>query len=510
MFSPILRSLPLLALTGSVVAQGTCDLAKTTNGALGTPLTLRLSNAPLNRSALFMLSTNAGPTPLSAVDPRDTRALSVGLELAAFWFTAPTGNGTLVLGIPIPNDPNLAGASLHLQAVTYFGTSLAFGAISNPVVQQLGIAGTPIPLPARLVAPRALGTVFPSDGDVLVAGGGQGGLLSATGLATSEHYDFETMTVRAGPSLGTPRALAASAILADGRVLLAGGVDATGSALATAVVYDPATRAFVPTNPMSRPRALHEATTLADGRVLVVGGTTSTADPVQAASGAQATAEIWDPATGRWTTAAGMSDRLLGPDLTTMLDGRVLLSGGYDVDSVFGIPLPVGSIPRCRIYNPTSNTWSSAAAMNDARMAHGINTVLLGDGRILVTGGASAGIDPSAASAIAGAEIYDPAGNAWTPLPPMAFPRSLHTVTTLPNATVLVAGGASGTLAAPVELTSVQMLDLVTGNWRSLAPLNTARAGHAAALMPDGMVVVFGGQGQGGAATLSSIETIRP
>jgi hypothetical protein len=60
-------------------------------------------------------------------------------------------------------------------------------------------------------------------------------------------------------------------LLADGRVLIAGGVGDSGQ-LATAELYDPATGSFSPTDSMATARADNTAVLLADGRVLVAGG----------------------------------------------------------------------------------------------------------------------------------------------------------------------------------------------------------------------------------------------
>jgi hypothetical protein len=73
-------------------------------------------------------------------------------------------------------------------------------------------------------------------------------------------------------------------LLPDGRVLIAGGFDyVAGSGLDSAELYDPATGKFTSTGSMSSARSAHAATLLKDGRVLIVGGT------------ADATAELYQP-----------------------------------------------------------------------------------------------------------------------------------------------------------------------------------------------------------------------
>lgn len=500
----------LLLTAAALHAQGSFALDKATDGRLAFVAGFDFAGAPAASTLLFMTSSTSGPIPLSIVDPADTRSLTVGLELAPLWFTVSTGTGSGQVGLPTPNDASLAGLMLNFQGLTVPGTSLVFGALSNRVTQQLGLAGTPAALPRNLVTGRALAQAFRVGRDVMLAGGGQGSLLGATGLASTERYDFRNMTVVAGPSMTTPRALAFSARLTDGRVLVCGGVDATGVVLASAEIYDPATNAFTPTGSMTVARAAFDGTILADGRVMVAGGTTNLTDAIAALSNAQDTVEIWNPANGTWTRVASMADRLLAPDLTLLGNSQVLLSGGFDVDSFFGIPIPIGSVTTCRRYNPSTNVWSSAPAMPSSRGAHGINTLRLPDGRVLVTGGASSGPDLTQASSVANAAVYNPVTNSWASLPAMATPRAIHTATLTLDGRVVIAGGAGGTLSAPVETASVQVFDPATNSFATLGNLVTARAGHTAAVTDDGLIVLFGGQSGGGTTSLNGLETIRP
>jgi hypothetical protein len=320
------------------------------------------------------------------------------------------------------------------------------------------------------------------------------------------------MSAAPGPRLAAARALAAAVTLQDGKVLLAGGVDDLGNVLASAEIYDPVARTFTPTGAMGVPRVLHAAARLPDGKVLVSGGTTTLMDPVQLLATAQSSAEVFDPATGTWSGAAAMSRRLIGHGLHALGTGRVLASGGFQVNVLFGIPLPVGSIRECQLYNPATNAWTSAASMIQTRAVHGPSSIVLPNGRVLVTGGAQSGPDLTMAVTTAQAEVYDPVANAWANLPNMAVARITQSVTVIPDAGggpgVLVAGGATGSFAAPAAVDTVELLELSTLQWRPLPNLVAARGGHGAVLTPDGMAVLFGGQGAGG-STLASIETVR-
>src|SRR6516162_4063104 len=75
-------------------------------------------------------------------------------------------------------------------------------------------------------------------------------------------------------------------VLADGRVLIVGGLDASGP-LSTAEIFDPTQKTFTSAGKMVHARYGHTATLLAGGRVLIAGG--------HDASGPLASAEIFDP-----------------------------------------------------------------------------------------------------------------------------------------------------------------------------------------------------------------------
>ena len=120
-----------------------------------------------------------------------------------------------------------------------------------------------------------------------------------------------------------------SAMYADGKVLTVGGGKYNVVPTKTAEVLDldaPAP-AWRYTAPMAYARKHANATVLPDGKVLVTGGSGSAA--FNDGAGAVLAAEMWDPATGAWTTMASMRVKRVYHSTAILLpDGRVLSAGG--------------------------------------------------------------------------------------------------------------------------------------------------------------------------------------
>jgi hypothetical protein len=251
---------------------------------------------------------------------------------------------------------------------------------------------------------------------------------------------------------------------------------------------------LVMTDSLETARYAHRATLLPDGRVLITGGI-STADDRKAL----ASTEIYDRATGRFAAGAAMSTRRATHTATLLKTGRVLIAGGSEGESSHG------ELATAELYDPVSNIFTPTGSMNVARGGH--EATLLGDGRVLITGGVGiSGDDP----ALESAELYDPATGVFTPVGNMSRPRVDHTATLLPDGKVLIAGGFSlSDLAARPSL-SAELYDPLRRAFVGTGAMKTSRFKHSAVLLPNGKVLICGGADMRGNLTLSSAELYDP
>lgn len=199
--------------------------------------------------------------------------------------------------------------------------------------------------------------------------------------ASAEIYDPAKGTWAPAASMGSPRFEHTSTPLADGRVLIAGGLGPGGDGLRplqSVEVYDPAANAFVRSTDLNEGRTNHAAAVLADGSVLVVGGAGGTSGDVSLSS-----AEVFDPRQGSWTAVSRLAESRTGQTATALADGGVLVAGGESVSRGTR-----RSLSSAEVFDPSARTWRSAGSMSCPRSEH--EAVRLVDGSVLVIAGDAA------------------------------------------------------------------------------------------------------------------------
>ena len=316
-----------------------------------------------------------------------------------------------------------------------------------------------------------------ADGKVLVVGGTDKNHL---GLDRAELYDRKTGTWNPTGSLRVARVAHTATLLASGKVLVSGGRFGPDS-INTAELYDPATGEWSTTGSLKVARSSHTATLLPGGLVLVAGGVGTQDFPDRVN-----TAELYDPAIGKWRATGSLTlDNGRESHTATLLeDGTVLIVGGI----TFGPFMAEGA----ELYDPKRGRWKATGAPGQVRAGH--TTTLLRNGKVLVVGGVSSN-GPSAE--LDSAEIYDPVTRIFAATGTLNTACNRHTATLLRDGRVLLIGGfkdvTRGGIRRGSTLTRAELYDPRQAIWSVTADLNEARGEHAAALLAQGTVLVAGG-----------------
>ena len=239
------------------------------------------------------------------------------------------------------------------------------------------------------------------------------------------------------PDMAHGRWYPTTTVLPDGRVLTMGGRDENGAVVTTPEVWD-GTRWIELTgagtvNIPYYPRNF----VVPDGRIFYAG----------------------ERVMSRWFDVSGAGSWSSGPnhiwpfnrDYGTAVmyePGKILVvGGGGNLAWSSQTPDARSSVPTATAekidLNGTSPVWQSAGSMSAPRRH--LNSTILPNGQVLITGGTKGGtfVDASAANAVRAAEVWNPTTGQWTTLASNSKVRVYHSVSLLlPDGTVL--HGASG------------------------------------------------------------------
>jgi len=272
---------------------------------------------------------------------------------------------TLSAQAQITTGAMTAPRMFHQASTLADGRILVTGGAASPSTAVLSstevydpVAGTFMTMAPMLVAKREHAAVTLKDGRVLVAGGMTP---ASTFSSFAEVYDPSTGQWTATTPMNTAYFRSMARLLPDGRVMVASR-DATGH---HAEIFDPANGTFSKSGNMVETTGWHGMVVLADGRVLKVGGYTANAY--------SRNAEIWDPTTNQWNATGSMSVERQDIQPVLLPDGRVLVAGGRNIMK----------LNSAEIYDPATGKFSPA---NDMPMAFSPDSsTVLGDGTIVFT-----------------------------------------------------------------------------------------------------------------------------
>ena len=291
----------------------------------------------------------------------------------------------------------------------------------------------------------------------------------------TELFDPASSQWALGNAMASGSVKHSATLLSNGSLMVAGGT--TGAdRLARVEVFLPVSNSWTVVTPLLEGRAGHTGTLLANGKVLVVGGSTY-APPAPVAL---SSTELYDSVTNQWMPASPMPLALYGHTANRVANGDVIALGGEP--SIFS---SAGS-SHCFRYKPSLDQWFSCAAIPSLRSAH--VTTFMPDGRILLTGGLVGNNSKTTE------DIYDPVSDTWSTaaLPPRGSVR--HATALYNGDSAMAIGGVSGPIfSAPVYSPTFRYFGESNSSKQVFPGTGLYRDSHTATTLQDGRILVAGG-----------------
>lgn len=310
--------------------------------------------------------------------------------------------------------------------------------------------------------------------------GGEGGNGGATG-GGGESATAPSWVATA--SMGTPRMRHTATRLADGRVLVVGGEDASGNTVSSSEIFDPGTETWSDGPQLTAARQNHTAVLLSDGRVAIIGGGSSTSNGVPAGADVTGTVEVFDPATDTVSAGPPLQHARGHHRAVRLDDGRVLVVGGVAEGATAVLP--------AEMLAADGSAWVETGAITTGRALFGAVRDASGD--VVIAGGIGS-------SLLRSAERFDPASGTWSTLPQMMSPRMYVALAPLAEGGVVAMGGIGG----PNDfLASTEWLDAEGKGWTAGSSVPgdegdvAGGTGLSIVMLEDGDALVVGGYGIG-------------
>ncbi len=292
-------------------------------------------------------------------------------------------------------------------------------------------------------------------------------------------WDPETDLIRQATNPQSNIFCSGHSFLPDGTLLISGGHIPPNNTvgLNRAIIYDPYSDFWTDVPDMNGGRWYPSSTTLANGDVLVASGDITPTQPNELPEVFELDLADWKGLSSAGVYIPSYPRTFLAPD------GRVFFA------------------TRQSRYLDTSGSgvWTDVAVKNVNSDDYG-SAVMYEPGKILWTGG---GNPPTETCEIIDLNAPVPS---WQFTDSMALPRRQNNVTLLPDGKVLATGGSSagGFSAESGAVLYAEMWDPNTGQWTIMASHGEFRGYHSTALLlPDGRVLSSGGDSSANAEVYS-------
>jgi N-acetylneuraminic acid mutarotase len=198
-----------------------------------------------------------------------------------------------------------------------------------------------------------------------------GGLLEFPEPAAASVHVYDPVADAFSSGTPMPRPRGAGGVAAhEGLVYYAGGLS-DGSAVRWFDVYDPRTRRWSRLPDMPRARD-HFQAAIVDSRLYAIGGRdTEVGDTI-------AETDVYDFATGSWSTTRSLLPTPRGGYGAAVLDGEIWVVGGEDPQQAFS---------TVEVYDPARDSWRVSDPVPTPR--HGIQAAVCGGALYVAAGGAA-------------------------------------------------------------------------------------------------------------------------
>lgn len=276
--------------------------------------------------------------------------------------------------------------------------------------------------------------------------------------------------------------------LADGRILIAGGLcdvprrrddDRPHHQHKELSLWNDTSKQWEVAPSLFEARLYHSATLLKDNSVLFVGGesdvrTQPNTEPVLDS------VELFHD--GKISQLAHLRFARAKHTATRMVDNFVMVVGGIGKDGK--------ATATVEVWDPIKKIWHDGPALNTARQGH--TASLLDDGRLFVAGG----VDRLGES-LSSVEIFDPVKKLWAETAPLLMPLRRLSAVVLGDSNVLVAGIG---FDRDHPYSEIMLWEHATGKWRPAGQLIPDRyqSSHFFSLIPaplqKGHALVFDSQ----------------
>lgn len=330
--------------------------------------------------------------------------------------------------------------------------------------------------------------------------------VSANGLVTGVGAGNTTVTASAGGRTGAAQVTvlantwtSAAAVLADrwsgdgtavinGKLYLPGGRGDTGTGTSTLFIFDPTAG---PTGTWTTGADLPVcssagATAVINGQVYVLTGY---------CNGYRTDLDRYDPASNTWTPLASAPHIHAFP-VVGAINGKLYVAGGEVPGQTLATVTPV-----LDVYDPQSDSWTTLSSMLTA-----VETAAGGviNGKLYVAGGNTASGPGNGDVAIL--QVYDPTSNTWSTAAPMPGGVRQLMGSGVVNGLLYVIGGRN----YPNVLAYVEVYNPVTDTWGTKAAMPTARFGVATGVVNGALYVIGGNSNPDNQTPLAAVEAFSP